>query len=321
MDLRIECASFGSNAPEKTQFCGAPKYRISKNTLEELVEEEFTVKEMSRLLCVSECTIYRRINEFQIIKQSFSDLSNEDLDIQVAAVSTEFPNCGERMVNEILKQHNNKAETVLNCFLKGVEDYGLPSQVGSDKGMENVLVADYMIEKPGIDRGSMITGKSIHNQRIERLWRDVFVGVLSYFYDLSHFMEEEKILNSLNNIHITTLHYVFLPEINEKLEIWRQAWASHRKRTIRTSPLRLWISGKIQNPCATEVINDDFMYYGVEGELNETEEGQRPIISSPNLVNDNLVQYLQRNLPVNCENHRKMTFLRAINEINTFLNT
>eukprot|EP00794_Sanderia_malayensis_P012642 gene12642-13940_t len=37
MDLRIECASFGSNAPEKTQFCGAPKYRISKNTLEEFV--------------------------------------------------------------------------------------------------------------------------------------------------------------------------------------------------------------------------------------------------------------------------------------------
>ena len=55
---------------------------------------------------------------------------------------------------------------MLSCFLKGVETYEIPSRVRSDKGKENVLVADYMIEKRGSERGSMIIGPSTHNQRI-----------------------------------------------------------------------------------------------------------------------------------------------------------
>ena len=61
---------------------------------------------------------------------------------------------------------NNKAPTVLACFLMGVYTYGLSSKVRSDKGRENVLVADHMIKERGPERRSMITGPSTHNQRL-----------------------------------------------------------------------------------------------------------------------------------------------------------
>jgi len=123
---------------------------------------------------------------------------------------------------------DNKSETVFSCFLKGTQKYGLPSRVRSDQGKENVLIADFMIEKRGVGRGSMITGKSTHNQRIERLWRDVWDGVLALHYEFFTFMEENQILHPLNPVDITALHFVFLPLINEKLDAWRNAWSKHR---------------------------------------------------------------------------------------------
>ena len=51
----------------------------------------------------------------------------------------------------------------------------------SDYGMENFKVAEFMPEQRGVDRGSIITGSSVHNCRVERSLRDICSGVLCFF--------------------------------------------------------------------------------------------------------------------------------------------
>jgi hypothetical protein len=51
-------------------------------------------------------------------------------------------------------------------------------------GGENVLVADFMINARGVDKNAFRTGKSVHNQRVERLWKDVIERCTITFMDI-----------------------------------------------------------------------------------------------------------------------------------------
>ena len=101
--------------------------------------------------------------------------------------------------------NNNLAESVLELFLKAVQAYGNPLRVRGDRGVENTQVADYMISQGGSCRNCFICGQSVHNQRIERLWRDLYTGCTVIYYRLFYYMEDIKILDPDNHLGLFCL--------------------------------------------------------------------------------------------------------------------
>lgn len=141
---------------------------------------------------------------------------------------------------------NIKSITVYESFLEAVRKYHLPSRVRSDQGGENILVAQHMIHNRGPDRNSMIVGSSVHNQRIERLWKDMHKSVTSLFYKLFYFMEQNDLLNHLEEKHLFALHYVYIPRINKALDSFVSGWNHHPIRTSHNkSPHMLFSSGML----------------------------------------------------------------------------
>ncbi|XP_047218059.1 uncharacterized protein LOC124866356 [Girardinichthys multiradiatus] len=153
-----------------------------------------------------------------------------------------------RKIMYLCANNNNRASTVLSAFLAAVQQFGIPTRVRNDKGGENVHVARFMLEHPqrGPDRTSFITGWSVHNQIIERLWRDVWCSVTVNYYTAFQHLYNSGVLNVDDELDLICLHYVMLPKINEHLQLFKKAWDRHRLSTEHgKSPQQLWIEGQI----------------------------------------------------------------------------
>lgn len=144
--------------------------------------------------------------------------------------------------------NNNKADTVLEQFIGGVNSYGLPSRVRSDYGMENFKVAEFMPEQRGVDRGSIITGSSVHNCRVERSHRDIYSRVLCFFARTFSCLEDNELLDPLNELHLFALHYTYIPRINKCLQEFKGQWENHPLSSERNlSPIQLYTAGMLEN--------------------------------------------------------------------------
>ena len=157
---------------------------------------------------------------------------------------------------------------MFDCFIGATRSYGVPSRVRCDQGKENIRVGQYMLERRGRDRGSIIVGSSVHNQRVERLWRDSHRCATQLYYRLFYFLENCSLLDPL---HLFSLHFVFLSRINRSLDAFRDGWNQHGiRREGNHSPLQLFHSGtlRLQN-CgleAMDLFNDVGDDYGLDPE-------------------------------------------------------
>ncbi|KAK0561889.1 hypothetical protein OC861_005606 [Tilletia horrida] len=189
-----------------------------------------------------------------------------------------------RVVTFLKASSNNLADTVGALFLQAADQYGWPSRVRGDHG--------------GHGRGSFIQGSSVHNQRIERLWVDLQRWTTSKYKTLFEQMEAEEYFNPESAVDLWTLHFVFLPQLNQALQHFQRMWNNHPLRTpgLRNrSPNQIFTQGMLEAEKTGWSIlhNDDrlqnFADYGVDPEASSIERERRsddPHVTIPALVNE-----------------------------------
>ena len=156
---------------------------------------------------------------------------------------------------------------------------GLPDKVRSDKGSENVDVWRYILHYHNMDPSCIVVGSSTHNQRIERLWSDVFRCVGQIFYTMLYSLEDEAVLDPLNDIDLFCVHFAVLPKLNQCLSEFVDSWNHHSLSSEHNmTPEQLYTVGLMErqsseaNGSAHSTTHGDFhsvnlAEYGIEEEM------------------------------------------------------
>ena len=115
-------------------------------------------------------------------------------------------------------------------------------------GGENIRVWEYLTDEHG-SSNAVVVGSSTHNERIERLWRDVQRCKSVLFADLFRCMEENNILNEVD---LFCLHQTFLPRINSAKFV--ESWNNHPMSTANNLTANLqFIQGALAQNMAANV--------------------------------------------------------------------
>ena len=338
-----------SESDHSSMKVGRPCIQINKEDILELRQLNFSWTKIASMLGVSRQTLYRRLEEFDISTDKFSELSQTDLDELVRDIKKEHPHCGEVLLQGLLIHkgikvpreklriaihhvdhantihrrsstisrriyttpcpnsvwhvdgnhkmirwrlvihagidgysrcvvfvkcsNNNCATTVLNTFLEGVSVFGMPTRVRTDHGGENTEIWKHMLTTSG-KQSSVLTGSSVHNERVERMWRDITRCVSSPYISIFRQLESEGLLASDNEVDLFCLHFVFIPSINKSLADFQGSWNCHPLSSEGNhSPLQLYTEGfiAIENAPNLQSSSEESASASIDAEVESVE--------------------------------------------------
>ena len=160
----------------------------------------------------------------------------------------------------------------------------------------------------------VITGSSTHNERIERLWRDIHPSVLVNFGNLFRTLEEERKLDHLNEVDIYILHYIFVSKINEALTSFAQAWNNHTVSTENNqTPNQMFILGMLSNlqgeSSGSELDENEFP---IQLQSNDAVSVPRCTYMPCPYLLGKLATEIDPYISTACQDHGKSLYLKAI---------
>lgn len=209
-------------------------------------------------------------------------------------------------------------------FIEATQLHGVPSRLRMDKGTENLATVLLMTEHRGPGRGSAIQGRSVHNQRVERNWVDVKKDAINPFYDLFtdlSLSEEDGgygMIDINNRAHLWCLHFVFLPFINQELNLFQN---ERNKLGLRTehskTPEQLFVMGMLKRHSATSTAAAAFWEGERLGNDEVLVEDVEDIIECP--LSDERLEELQGLVNPHGQPINKDTTLRKLRTVIAFV--
>ena len=108
--------------------------------------------------------------------------------------------------------------TACRLFKETITNHTAPLQVRGDKGSENVIIAKRVVMLRNTQHKCYLGGRSTHNTRIKRFWREHNTNFMVHFRDEFKRLDNLGVLDTDDNTGMWAFHWVRVTVISQIID-------------------------------------------------------------------------------------------------------